>query len=196
MKVVGFLGEPTCDSVRGTLAELECRDVGDRLVGWPVRGSPPGQRGAALLERMVARESVCLRRLAGGARPQIVRFGRFLANARVTAERLIEGWGERTGVAAAGRHVLAIQDTSEINFRTTPADRRGLGEIGKGSGHGVLLHAMLALDAGTGGCLGLVTGEVWTRAGRVTQPHGERLLAEKETQRWVSCGEAAKTVLA
>jgi Transposase DDE domain len=145
---------------------------------------------------MVARESVCLRRLAEGARPQIVRFGRFLANARVTAERLIEGWGERTGVAAAGRHVLAIQDTSEINFRTTPADRRGLGEIGKGSGHGVLLHAMLALDAGTGGCLGLVTGEVWTRAGRVTQPHGERLLAEKETQRWVSCGEAAKTVLA
>lgn len=145
---------------------------------------------------MVARESVCLRRLAGGERSQIVRFWRFLANPRVTAERLIEGWGERSSAAVAGRHVLAIQDTSEISFRTTPSDRRGLGEIGKGSGRGVLLHAMLALDAGTGGCLGLVTGEVWTRAGRVTQPHGERLLAEKESQRWVSCGAAAKTVLA
>src|SRR5208282_2785846 len=49
--------------------------------------------------------------------------------------------------AAVGRHVLAIQDTSEINFRTTSERRRGLGEIGKGVGRGVLVHAMLALDA-------------------------------------------------
>ena len=51
-------------------------------------------------------------------------------NTKVTTERLIEGWSEQTGPAAAGRHVLAIQDTSEINFRTTPERRRGLGEIG------------------------------------------------------------------
>jgi Transposase DDE domain len=145
---------------------------------------------------MVARASVCLRRLAGGQRAQIVRFGRFLDNPRVTRERLIEGWAERTSAAVAGRHVLAIQDTSEISFRTTPDRRRGLGEIGKGGGRGVLLHAMLALDAGTGGCLGLVAGEVWTRAGRVKEPHGKRPLAEKESRRWVSCAEAAKPVLA
>jgi hypothetical protein len=30
---------------------------------------------------------------------------------------------EQTALAAASRHVLAIQDTSEINFRTT-AERR------------------------------------------------------------------------
>ena len=51
--------------------------------------------------------------------------------------------------------MLAIQDTSEFTVRTTPERRRGLGEIGKGVGRGVILHAMLALDAGTGACLGL-----------------------------------------
>ena len=71
----------------------------------------------------------------------------------------------QTGLAAAGRHVLAVQDTSEINFTTTPERRRGLGEIGKGSGRGVLLHAMLGVDAETGGILGMDTGWAWPRAG-------------------------------
>lgn len=145
---------------------------------------------------MVSRQSVCLRRLAGGARGRIVAFGRFLANGRVTVERLIEGWGAEASGVCGGRHVLAIQDTSEINFRTHEDRRRGLGEIGKGSGRGLLLHAMLGVDAETGGLLGLVTGRVWTRAGRVKTPHGERVLADKESARWLSTAQAAKGVLA
>lgn len=152
-------------------------------------------KGVELVERMISHESVCLRRLAGGARGGIVSFGRFLANVRVTAERLIEGWGLSTTKASAGRHVLAIQDTSEINFTTTAERRRGLGKIGKGSGHGVLLHAMMGVDAETGGVLGLVAGRVWTRDGLVEAPHAERLLVDKESERWVTTAEAAKSVL-
>jgi hypothetical protein len=145
---------------------------------------------------MVQRKSVCLRRLAGGQRCEIVRFGRFLANAQVTVERLIEGWGAQTATACAGRHVLAIQDTSEFNFRTTPERRRGLGEIGKGLGRGLLLHAMLGVDAETCGILGLISGHIWTRAGRRKIPHGKRTLDDKESQRWLNTAEAAKAVLA
>jgi hypothetical protein len=119
-----------------------------------------------------------------------------LANSKVTFERLIAGWSEQTVPAAAGRHVLAIQDTSEINFRTTPQRRRGLGEIGKGRGRGVLVHGMLALDANTGSCLGLVAGRVWTRKGRVVIPHNKRALENKESERWVCTGIEAKEVLA
>jgi hypothetical protein len=145
---------------------------------------------------MVARESVCLRRLGGGERRGIVGISRFLANPRVTADALIEGWGIGASATCAGRHVLAIQDTSEINFTTTSERRRGLGEIGKGSGRGVLLHAMLGLDAETGGLLGLVAGRVWTREGRVEIPHAKRQLADKESERWLSTAQSAKTVLA
>jgi len=49
-----------------------------------------------------------------------VAFGAFLANPKVTVERLIEGWSELTRTAVAGRHILAIQDTSEIHFSTRP----------------------------------------------------------------------------
>lgn len=145
---------------------------------------------------MVARQSVCLRRLSEGDRAQEVGFGRFLTNPEVTSERLIAGWSEQTKDAAAGRHVLAIQDTTEINFRTKPGRRRGLGEIGKGSGHGVLAHAMAAVDAASGALLGLLAGQVYTRGGRVDVPHAERALEDKESRRWVETPLKAKPALA
>ena len=116
---------------------------------------------------MVAGKDVCLRRLAKGNRAREVRFNRFLGNAKVTIARVIESWSEGTVTAAEGRHVLAIQDTSEINFTTTVNRRRGLGEMGHGNGRGVLLHPMLAVDAENGNCLGLLSS-VWTRKERRT----------------------------
>ena len=145
---------------------------------------------------MVARQSVCLRRLGDGHRAGEVGFGRFLANEKVTVERLIEGWSERTRGNVAGRHVLAIQDTSEINFRTTKDRQRGLGEIGKGIGRGLLAHAMVAVDAANGSCLGLVAGSIYTRKGRIETPHGKRPPEQKESYRWIKTAAAAKAMLA
>jgi Transposase DDE domain len=144
---------------------------------------------------MVARGHICIRRLGDGDGAETKRLRRFLANEKVTLDRLIESWSEQTGPAAGGRHVLAIQDTSEISFRTRPGHRRGLGEIGKGRGRGALLHGMLAVDADTGGCLGLVSGSVYTRTGRVAVPHGERALEDKESRRWIETAHAAKAGL-
>jgi IS4 transposase len=144
---------------------------------------------------MVARGTSCLRRLGDGEGPQTKGFRRFLANQRVTLERLIESWPQQTAAAVAGRHVLAIQDTSEIKFNTTAQRRRGLGEIAKGQAHGALLHAMVAVDAQDGACLGLIAGTIWTRAGRVTVVHGERTLADRESRRWLDTARAARTVL-
>jgi hypothetical protein len=149
----------------------------------------------SLLSGMVARKSACLRRAARGKRAEIVRYGRFLDNPKVTVDSLIEGWGRQTAIAAGGRHVLAIHDTSEINFHTSPDHRRGLGEIARGNSHGVLLHAMLAVDAQSSDSLGLVAGEIWTRQGRQVTPHEERPAAERESQRWLSTACAGKQVL-
>ena len=145
---------------------------------------------------MVAGKDVCLRRLAKGNRAGEVRFNRFLGNAKVTTERVIESWSAGTVAAAEGRHILAIQDTSEVNFATTAKRRRGLGEIGHGNGRGVLLHPMLAVDAENGNCLGLLSGHVWTRKGRRTVSHDLRDLSDKESQRWIATALAAKPLLA
>lgn len=145
---------------------------------------------------MVAGKDVCLRRLSKGDRAREVRFNRLLGNDRVTTERIIESWSEGTVAAAEGRHVLAIQDTSEINFATTAERRRGLGETAKGNVHGLLLHPMLAVDADDGTCLGLLSGQIWTRKGRRTVSHDLREPSDKESQRWIDTALAAKLLLA
>jgi hypothetical protein len=143
---------------------------------------------------LLSAKTVTLRRL-GGTRAAEVRFGRFLRNPAVTVAAMLASWSERTAAAARGRHVLAFQDTTEIAFATTPADRRGLGRVGKGNAYGVLAHAMLACDAGSGHVLGLVDGWVWTRGATPVEPHHTRALADKESRRWLECAERAKAVL-
>ena len=143
---------------------------------------------------MVVRKTVCLRRL-GGNRGGELRAGRFFASPKVTAGKLVEGWADRTGEACAGRHILAVQDTSEVKFPTTAQRRRGLGPVKKGNAYGVLVHAMVAVDAASGSCLGLVGGDVWSRDGVNPMPHRQRPLADRESVRWVDTAQRAKQVL-
>ena len=143
---------------------------------------------------MVSRKTVCLRRL-GGNRGGELQAGRFFANLKVTAAKLVAGWSDRTGAGCAGRHVLAIQDRCEVKFPTTAQRRRGLGPVGKGNAYGVLVHAMIAVDAPSGSCLGLVGGDVWSREGVNPTPHRQRPLAERESVHWVDTAQQAKQVL-
>ncbi|WP_324415308.1 IS4 family transposase [Bradyrhizobium sp.] len=123
-------------------------------------------------------------------------YWRFVNNPQVTTDQLIEGWSRQTATVAGGRHALAIQDTSEVKFRTRQGCERGLGQVGKGNARGVLLHAMMAVDADSGACLGLAGGKVWTRRGKVKSPHDQRELADKESARWVTTAEQGCEVLA
>lgn len=143
---------------------------------------------------MVARKTTCLRRL-GWNRAGEERAGRFFASKKVTAAKIVASWGERTGPASAGRHVLAIQDTTAVKFTTTSDRRRGLGKVGHGNIHGILAHTMMAVDADSGACLGLVTGEIWNRPGKVAPLRG-RTLDQRYSKRWIETAERAKTVLA
>jgi hypothetical protein len=55
---------------------------------------------------------------------------------------------------------------------------------------------MLAVDAESGTCLGLLSGQVWTRKGRHTVSHDLRDLSDRESQRWIDTALAAKPLLA
>jgi hypothetical protein len=103
---------------------------------------------------MVARKTVCLRRL-GGTRKGEEQVGRFFANQKVTAAKIVADWSTQT----------------------------------------VLVHAMIAVGAASGSCLGLVGGDVWTRDGVNPVPHGQRPLAEPESAHWVDTAQQAKPVM-
>jgi len=64
-----------------------------------------------------------------------------------------------------------------------------------GTAYGVLVHAMIAVDATDGACLGLVGGKVWSRPGVNPIPHHKRPAAERESIRWLEAAAQAKQVL-
>jgi len=112
---------------------------------------------------------------------------------QVTVASLIEGWGKQTAVAAAGRQCWR----STIQRDQLPhlaGASPGLGEIAKGNSYGVLLHAMLAVDAQSGD-----SWAWWPARSDPTGPpsdrHDKRAASERESQRWLSTALAAKQVL-
>jgi Transposase DDE domain len=152
---------------------------------------------------MVLRASCCLRQLSGERRGER-QAGRFFANPKVTTAQIISSWSEHTGAAVAGRHVLALQDTTLLSFATGheamraqgAKTRRGLGPLNQGSAYGLLAHVMLAVEADSQACLGLIGGAVWNRDGFVSTPEWSRPLAARESRRWVDTLERADPVLA
>ncbi len=137
-----------------------------------------------LHERLVSRQAVCLRQL-GGDRAGEVRFGRFLANSRVTTKALIEGVCAGIGQRSRGRHVLAIQDSSEINLQRHAGRVSGLGTVGNGTDLGFFVHPLLTVDADEGSCLGLAHLHLWQRTKRKEAHYRDLPIEEKESARWI-----------
>ena len=70
------------------------------------------------------------------------------------------------------------------------------GPVGRGGGiGGLLLHAVLAVDASTGALLGPVDVTVRNRTGGKVRPRSERPTADKESQRWLDGMFSAAQVL-
>jgi hypothetical protein len=124
-----------------------------------------------------------------------MQFRRFLHNRSVTAAEMSLHAGGLTGQRAAGRHVVVVQDTSELILGSRRS-RPHYGPVAKGNAAGVLLHAALAMEVGTQALLGLVSMQVWNRGKRELAPRRKRATAAKESQRWIESTEQAGEVLA
>jgi hypothetical protein len=143
------------------------------------------ERGAWLFDRIVATGSLVLRQV-GGDRAGEIAAHRFLDSPQVSADEIIRTLGMRTGEHCRGRRIIAVQDTSEINFSGRDRARRGLGPAGDGKTPGFFLHPVIAVDAEDEAVIGLLDAAIWTRAaGKRMTDRRKRRLAEKESQRWL-----------
>lgn len=142
------------------------------------------KNGALLLERMCARQTVCLRKL-GDNRAEKTRLRRFLINKEVTVERMLARQRARIAEHVRDRHILAIQDTSEINYQAKSGRKRGLGTVGNGRDAGLFVHPMLTVDAETGHCLGLADVQVWRRFKKKAKDYQKQPIEAKESYRWL-----------
>lgn len=144
-----------------------------------------------MLARVCERQTVCLRKL-GDDRAEKVKFRRFLMNERVTVEKMVIRTRAHVRAIAAGRHVLAIQDTSEINYEAKRGRKRGLGRVGNGRDVGLFVHPVLTVDADTGHGLGLADVQVWRRFKTKAAGYRKQPIEEKESYRWVKGPRRAK----
>src|SRR6202158_3729232 len=152
------------------------------------------KNGGLIASRVAERQTVCIRKLADD-RSEQVKFRRLLANKAVTVEEMVAHRGAIVGVAAAGRHVLAIQDTSEINYQAQSGRKRRLGTVGNGTDAGLFVHPVLAVDAQSEECLGLVDAQVWRRTKSKAPDYKKLPIEQKESYRWLHGGDQAKAAL-
>lgn len=165
------------------------------LVSRPLWRCSAGQKGALLLRRAVERVTVNLRAAADG-RAEWVGFSRWLNNPSVTAEEIAVHSAEALSERVAGLHVLAIQDTTELNYAKHAGRVRGLGPSGNGRDPGLFVHPVLAIDAGSGALLGLAGIQIWTRQGPASPDYRCQPIEEKESYRWIKGATSAKSALA
>lgn len=151
--------------------------------------------GAFLLERVVATGSLVVRRI-GGDRAGEMMVHRFLSSPAVGVAEVVETVAARTAAACAGRRIVAVQDTTEVNFAGRAAARRRLGPSGDGVSPGFFLHPVIAVDADDEALLGLIDAQIWTRRPEPAPPRRGRPLAEKESQRWLTGARMAAERLA
>ena len=139
---------------------------------WAISATGGWKKGGFLLSRLVAHGSkgISVRGL-GGRRAGEMRIGRFLHNPKVTVEEMAATAKARTCGRVAGRHVLAIQDTTALRV-----DEKGLG---------LLLHPVIAVDADDGAMLGLIGNTFLNREGGGRGTRKQRGIEEKESKRWL-----------
>ena len=139
--------------------------------------------GAFLLERLCAlgAQGISLRRL-GGERAEEVRLGRLLNNRAVTPGEMVATARADLLGRVAGRHILAIQDTTSLHD--------------DGDKHSLNLHPTIAVDATEGALLGLVSADLLERDGTPKAHCNKRRLDEKESRRWVDATCQAADLLA
>ncbi len=112
---------------------------------------------------------------------------RFLENDRITPMSIRQAHHEAT-LERARAHpvVLAVQDTTTLNYSTHPKTE-GLGPLGSHSPKtvGLLLHSTLAITP-AGQPLGFLHNAVCVRRGRgLAATRHKRKLAQKESHKWI-----------
>jgi Transposase DDE domain len=123
---------------------------------------------------------VRVRRL-GGDRAGEIRLTRFLRNPSVTPAEMTQTAGQATSGRCAGRHVLAIQDTTVVRSE---------------GGGGLYLHAVVAVDADDDAILGLIGGQFLSRSEGRKAKRRALPIEQKQSYRWLQGAALAGQICA
>ena len=121
-------------------------------------------------------------RVVGGTRAGEIRVTRFLRNGKVSVEEIISHACSRTMELVSGRHILAIQDTTDLR--------------NDGAGRGIVAHPTIAVDREGGALLGLVHADLIYRQGGLKAKRRVRAFDDKQSRRWLDGARHAASLMA
>ncbi len=160
------------------------------------------RRGKELWKKLNQHPSSSIRQLSK-TRAEQKAYYRFLNNENVEEEQLIKEASIRVGRLAGGRHLLCVQDTSEINL-SKHKDRlkpnSGLGRSDKSdTAHCFKIHPGLVLDSSDLSPIGFSWIKVFHRSeempDRIERNYKKQPIEEKESYKWIEVAEKSKKVL-
>ncbi len=125
-------------------------------------------------------------------------FYRYLGNDKVREGALIEQAQSQCRGQVAGKDVLVLQDSTEINYASHQGliqAESGLGLVGNNQDIGYFAHCSLVIDAQQGSVLGLSDVQLWIRAAGQEKPTAPLPIEKKETYRWIKACQASQPCL-
>ena len=152
------------------------------------------RRADWFIERVFSTGSLVLRAI-GRNRAGEVAAHRFLSSPYVSAETVSGTLAARTAQQCKGRHIVVIQDTTEISFSGATGKHKGFGPAGNGKDPGFFILPVIAVDVAQEAVIGLVDINIWTRADKRVGDRCKRPLDDKESARWLNaCKVSAKAL--
>ena len=128
---------------------------------------------------------------------------RFINSKKVTEEILVKELCNRSAQLCAEKHVLCIQDTTEMNYyshRHRIKEDSGLGRlVGNKPSYGFKMHSTLMVDAFSSELLGFSDIQLWHRPldmpNRKERKYQSLPIEEKESYKWIKASEQSSKLL-
>lgn len=145
-------------------------------------------------------QSVNIRKISRNRAEQVAHY-RFLENSNVTISELTHSLSIACQQQVSGRHVLAMNDTSEINLQAHVGRLRTdtVGVVGNNKDVGFFIHPTLVLDADTGFPLGISAVQLWTRQAdrpsKKERKYSTLPIEQKESFKWIASADRSAPCL-
>jgi Transposase DNA-binding/Transposase DDE domain len=161
-------------------------------------------RGNKILSDLFSKSIHSIRQLSS-SEADAKGFYRFLQNDRVSEDDIVMNLSSNCKAACAGKYVVCIQDTTEINLsshsnRIKKDDYIGSINKKENNGLGFMLHPSLVLDSFSGVPYGYSDVKIWNRPlvveNKFERKYQELPIAEKESYKWLEVSKNTKAALA
>jgi hypothetical protein len=161
------------------------------------------RRGTAIIGVLTHNPNASIRRITSNNAEQRAAY-RFLNNKKVTEEVLIKELCSRSARHCTNRHILCIQDTTEMDFfsqRHRIQEATGLGRLDSSLSPslGFKMHSTMIIDAFSNSIIGFSDVQLWHR--EADKPKCKDInykalpIEEKESYKWIKAANNSKELL-